>query len=53
MKKTRKSWAILPLDSATSNSVSKYAHNTYGLHEKRGLKVLRISLLIAASVEMA
>ena len=36
----------LPLDSATSSSVSKWARRAYGLHEKRERNTLRISLLM-------
>ena len=46
MKKTLKSCAIFPLDSAINNCVSKYARNTYGLHLNRGLNTFRTSLLM-------
>src|SRR5437660_1015070 len=37
MKKTRKSCAIFPLDSAIKSCVSKNALSTYGLHLNLGL----------------
>src|SRR5205085_12485223 len=46
MKKTRKSCAILPLDSAMRSCVSKYARNTYGLQLNLGLSAFLTSALI-------
>ena len=46
MKKTRKSCAIFPLDSAMSNCVSKYARRTYGLQLNLGRNTWRTLRLI-------
>src|SRR5438445_5027828 len=48
MKKTRKSCAIFPLDSAINSCVSKNALSTYGLHLKRGLIAFLTSYSILA-----